>query len=86
MSIRPDYALGGTPPQVPPAVSGPSPRDLVEIGDVFGFAPETLVQRAARFRKGQGLFAGGFVEEPTVVQMGARLCREGGGDVPVPLG
>jgi uncharacterized protein len=62
-----------------------SPRDLDELADVFGFAPEALLQRSPTFAQGQALFAGGFVDQPSLVQMGVRLTREGGGDVPVPL-
>ena len=35
--------------------------------------------------KGQALFAGGFVDQPSLVQMGARMTHEGGTDVKVPL-
>lgn len=62
-----------------------SPRDLAELGEVFGFAPETLLLRAPQFTQGQSLMAGGFVPRPQVVQMGARLTAEGGSDVPVLL-
>lgn len=62
-----------------------SPRDLAELGDVFGFAPAELVGRSPSFAQGQVLFAGGFIPQPSLVQMGARLTREGGSDVGVPL-
>ncbi len=62
-----------------------APRDLAELADIFGFAPEEVIRRAQSFRQGQALFAGGFVSEPTFVQMGARLTEEAGGDVRVPL-
>lgn len=62
-----------------------APRDLAELADVFGFAPAALVERAPIFAKGQALMAGGFVDQPSVVQLGARLTREGGSDVAVPL-
>jgi hypothetical protein len=62
-----------------------STRDLAELAEVFGYAPEALVERSPLFGQGQALFAGGFVEAPTLVQMGARLTVEGGGDVAVPL-
>jgi DNA helicase HerA-like ATPase len=62
-----------------------APRDLAELADVFGFAPETAIRRAQSFAQGQALFAGGFVAEPTIVQMGPRLTEEAGGDVKVPL-
>ncbi|KAM9861687.1 ATP-binding protein [Leucobacter sp. BZR 635] len=62
-----------------------SPRDLVELGEVFGFVPEQLLQRSPDFKQGQALVAGGFVGQPTVTQMRARLTAEGGSDVRVPL-
>jgi DNA helicase HerA-like ATPase len=62
-----------------------SPRDLAELADVFGFVPSSLLERSPAFAQGQALFAGGFVESPTLVQMGGRLTHEGGSDVSVPL-
>lgn len=62
-----------------------APRDLAEIADVFGFAPEEAIRRSAHFKQGQALFAGGFINEPTFVQMGQRITEEGGSDVNVPL-
>ncbi|PAY22314.1 ATPase [Dietzia natronolimnaea] len=62
-----------------------SPRDLMELAEVFGFAGEDQIRRSASFAQGQALFAGGFVSEPTYVQMGRRITEESGGDVRVPL-
>jgi uncharacterized protein len=62
-----------------------SPRDIDELAGVFGYAPESLLQRSTGFTQGQALFAGGFVDQPSLVQMGARLTHEGGSDVAVPL-
>lgn len=62
-----------------------APRDLTELAQVFGFAPESAIRQSAGFRQGQALFAGGFIAEPAFVQMGARLTEEAGGDVAVPL-
>ena len=62
-----------------------SPRDLAELAEVFGYAPESLLERSTGFAQGQALFAGGFVDQPSLVQMGARLTHEGGSDVEVPL-
>ena len=62
-----------------------SPRDLAELAEVFGYAPESLLSRSPAFSQGQALFAGGFVDQPSLVQMGARLTHEGGTDVKVPL-
>lgn len=62
-----------------------SPRDLAELADVFGYAQPELLARSPDFAMGQALFAGGFVPEPSLVQMAGRLTHEGGADVPVPL-
>ena len=62
-----------------------SPVDLHELSTIFGFVPPAMLARAARFRQGEALFAGGFVPAPTMVSMGPRLTREGGADVGVPL-
>lgn len=62
-----------------------SPRDLAELADVFGFAPEEAIRRSSEFTQGQALFAGGFISQPTFVQMGERITEEAGGDVKVPL-
>ena len=62
-----------------------SPRDLAELAEVFGYAPESLLERSPAFLQGQALFAGGFVDQPSLVQMGARMTHEGGTDVTVPL-
>lgn len=63
-----------------------SPRDIAELSDVFGFVPGELFDRSPGFAQGQALFAGGFVGEATLVQMGRRLTTQGGTDVEVPLG
>ncbi len=62
-----------------------SALDLAELGQVFGFAPPTLLDRSPSFGQGQVLFAGGFAPTPQIVQVGARLTHEGGSDVAVPL-
>lgn len=62
-----------------------APRDLAELAEVFGFASDDAIRRAQTFTQGQALFAGGFIAEPTFVQMGERLTQEAGGDVRVPL-
>lgn len=62
-----------------------SPRDLAELAEVFGFAGADHIGRSKDFTQGQALFAGGFVSEPSFVQMGRRLTEESGGDVSVPL-
>jgi hypothetical protein len=62
-----------------------STRDLVELGKIFGFVPQELLDRSPGFAQGQALFAGGFSARPQFVQMGTRLTEEGGSDVLVPL-
>ncbi|HEY9291099.1 MAG TPA: ATP-binding protein [Microlunatus sp.] len=62
-----------------------SPRDLAELADVFGYAPQHLIEESPHFTQGQALFAGGFVREPTIARLGRRLTVEGGSDVVVPL-
>ncbi|MFI6871520.1 ATP-binding protein [Nocardia sp. NPDC050406] len=62
-----------------------SPVDLDELGTYFGYAPTALLERSPWFRQGEALFAGGFVPAPSLVKVRARLTREGGSDVDVPL-
>jgi hypothetical protein len=62
-----------------------SSRDLAELTDVFGYVSPDLIARSPGFGLGEGLFAGGFIASPAIVRMGARLTREGGTDVKVPL-
>ena len=61
-----------------------SPGDLAELGAVFGFAPEQMLQASPFFAQGEALFAGGFVPAPMLARMGARITQEGGSDVAVP--
>jgi hypothetical protein len=62
-----------------------SPTDLAELGTYFGYAPSGLLSQAPWFRQGEALFAGGFVPTPTLAKVNARLTREAGADVSVPL-
>ncbi|GAA4381006.1 ATP-binding protein [Paeniglutamicibacter cryotolerans] len=62
-----------------------SPRDLAEIGEVFGFVPAEMLDDVTHFAQGQNLFAGGFIKDPTIAQMRDRVSFEGGGDVKVPF-
>lgn len=62
-----------------------SPRDLAEIGEVFGFVPEQMLLHSQQFLQGQGLFAGGFIDSPTFAQMRDRVTPEGGSDIKVPM-
>lgn len=62
-----------------------SPGDLAQLGSIFGFVPTEMLARAPWFRKGEALFAGGFVPAPLLLKMGGRRTPEGGIDVAVPL-
>ncbi len=62
-----------------------SPRDLAELADMFGFAPPSMLAQATGFAQGEALFAGGFIDQPSIVRIGQRLTHEGGADVKVPL-
>jgi uncharacterized protein len=62
-----------------------SPADLDELATIFGFVPSAMFAQSPRFRQGEALFAGGFVPAPATIRIGARLTREGGADVEVPL-
>ncbi len=62
-----------------------APRDLAELAEVFGFVPGEDIRQSAQFQQGQALFAGGFITQPSFVQMGERITEEAGGDVKVPL-
>ncbi len=61
-----------------------SPRDLAELADLFGYAPAEMLAAAQHFAQGQALFAGGFVPQPSLVQIGRRLTHEGGFDYGCP--
>ena len=62
-----------------------SREDLDQLGSIFGFVPRGLLARAAMFRQGEALVAGGFVPMPSIVRMRGRVTPEGGIDVPVPM-
>lgn len=62
-----------------------SRADLAELARVLGYAPDDLISQATTFQQGQALFAGGFIAEPRLVQVGDRLTHEGGQDVPIEL-
>lgn len=62
-----------------------SSRDLADLAQIFGFAPEAMLEHSPHVAQGQALFAGGFAPEPQWVQMGERLTHEGGSDVPIEL-
>jgi hypothetical protein len=62
-----------------------SPGDLDELAGMYGFAPPAMLRTSPFFRQGEALVAGAFVPRPALVRMGARLTREGGSDVAVPV-
>ena len=58
-----------------------SAADAAFIATMFGFAPPALVGLATDFRLGEALVAGKLTSHPAVLRFGARVAREGGGDV-----
>ncbi|HYH90244.1 MAG TPA: ATP-binding protein [Solirubrobacteraceae bacterium] len=58
-----------------------SSADAAFIAAMFGFAPPGLVGLATDFRLGEALVAGKLASHPAVLRFGARVAREGGGDV-----
>jgi len=62
-----------------------SPGDLDDLARMYGFAPPTMLRTSQFFAQGEALVAGTFVPRPALVRMGARLTREGGSDVRVPV-
>lgn len=61
-----------------------APADLAQLGEYFGAVPADLLAASPTSTQGQALFAGGFAPQATRIQIGRRLTREGGSDVPVP--
>lgn len=59
-----------------------SQADLGDLTRLFSFAPKGLVDGATSFRLGQTLVAGKILPETAYVQMGDRVSREGGADIP----
>jgi DNA helicase HerA-like ATPase len=58
-----------------------SSADAGFVADLFGFAPPALVALATDFGLGEALVAGKLASHPAVLRFGARVAREGGGDV-----
>jgi DNA helicase HerA-like ATPase len=58
-----------------------SVADAAFVAALFGFAPAGLVGLATDFRLGEALVAGKLTSHPAVLRFGARVAREGGGDV-----
>ena len=58
-----------------------SAADCGFIAGLFGFAPPGLVDLATDFGLGEALVAGKLASHPALLRFGARVAREGGGDV-----
>jgi hypothetical protein len=56
--------------------------DVADLESVFSHVPPMLLHEALTFGLGQTLVAGPLAPLPVVAQVGSRLTREGGGDVP----
>jgi hypothetical protein len=59
-----------------------SRADIADLVRIFSFVPEGLLSQATTFGMGQALVAGRLMPVPGFVQMGRRITREGGTDVP----
>jgi len=56
--------------------------DVQDLATLFSHVPEPLLRQSTGFGLGQALFAGPIAPVPLIAQVGTRLTREGGGDVP----
>jgi hypothetical protein len=56
--------------------------DVHELETLFSHVPPPLLRGSTGFGLGQALFAGAIAPVPLLAQVGARLTREGGADVP----
>jgi DNA helicase HerA-like ATPase len=56
--------------------------DIESLASVFSHVPPALLREALTFGLGQALIAGPLSPLPVVAQIGSRLTREGGADVP----
>jgi hypothetical protein len=59
-----------------------SAADRAHLADAFSHVPPSLIAAAGGFAQGETLAAGRIAAHPTLLRFGARLSREGGGDVP----
>jgi hypothetical protein len=57
-------------------------RDVAELEAAFSHVPEGLLRLAPGFTRGEALVAGALAPAPLHVDIGARITREGGSDVP----
>jgi hypothetical protein len=56
--------------------------DVADLERTFSHVPPKLLRESMGFGLGQALFAGQIAPFPVFAQVGTRLTREGGGDVP----
>lgn len=56
--------------------------DVDDLGQLFSHVPASLLRESTTFGLGQALFAGPIAPVPLLAQIGSRLSKEGGGDVP----
>ncbi len=56
--------------------------DIEDLEQLFSAVPASLLRRSTAFGLGEALFAGPIAPVPLLAQVGARLTKEGGGDVP----
>lgn len=59
-----------------------SEADLADLSRLFSFVPAGLMAGATSFRMGEALIGGRVFPQSGYVQMGRRVSREGGADVP----
>lgn len=59
-----------------------SAADRAHLAEAFSHVPPSLIAAAGDFAQGETLAAGRIAAHPTLLRFGARLSREGGGDVP----
>ncbi len=57
--------------------------DVQDLAGLFSHVPEPLLRQSTSFGLGQALFAGPLAPVPLVAQVGTRLTKEGGSDVPI---
>ena len=56
--------------------------DVADLEQMFSHVPASLLRLSTGFGLGQALFAGPIAPVPMLAQVGSRLTRQGGGDVP----
>ena len=56
--------------------------DVADLERLFSHVPPPMLRQSTTFGLGQALFAGPIAPVPLLAQVGTRLTREGGGDIP----